>query len=51
MYGTATWDGYRFLDIDSPGRTSLKRVLDAAEATSAGSHHHFRITQLPIAIP
>ncbi|WKZ20426.1 MAG: aldo/keto reductase [Candidatus Jettenia sp. CY-1] len=49
MYGTATWDGYR-LDIDNPGRISLKRVLDAAEATSAGSHHHFQIIQLPINI-
>ncbi|HHT9153895.1 MAG TPA: aldo/keto reductase, partial [Candidatus Hypogeohydataceae bacterium YC40] len=49
MYGTATWDGYR-LDIDNPCRLSLKRVLQAAEATSAGSRHNFRIIQLPINI-
>lgn len=49
MYGTATWDGYR-LAIDDPGRISLKRVLEAAEATPAGPQHHFRIIQLPINI-
>jgi aryl-alcohol dehydrogenase-like predicted oxidoreductase len=49
MYGTATWDGYR-LDAEDPRRLSLKRVLQAAEATSAGPRHHFNIIQLPVNI-
>lgn len=49
MYGTATWDGYR-LDIDDPGKISFKRVVEAAESTVAGAHHHFRVIQLPINI-
>ena len=49
MYGTATWDGYR-LDAYDPNRLSLKRVIQAAEAVTVGSQHHFRIIQLPINI-
>lgn len=49
MYGTATWDGYR-LDAHNQCRLSLKRVLQAAEATSAGPQHHFWVIQLPINI-
>ncbi len=49
MYGTATWDGYRF-DAYDPNRLSLKRVIQAAETVTVGSQHHFRIIQLPINI-
>ncbi|MEP9410971.1 MAG: aldo/keto reductase [Candidatus Brocadia sp.] len=49
MYGTATWDGYR-LDAYGPNRLSLKRVIQAAEAVTVGTQHHFRIIQLPINI-
>lgn len=49
MYGTATWDGYR-LDAYDPNRLSLKRVIQAAEAITVGSQHHFRVIQLPINI-
>jgi aryl-alcohol dehydrogenase-like predicted oxidoreductase len=49
MYGTATWDGYR-LDAYDPNRLSLKRVIQAAEAITVGSQHHFQIIQLPINI-
>lgn len=49
MYGTATWDGYR-LDAYDPNRLSLKRMIQAAEAVTVGSQHHFRIIQLPINI-
>ncbi len=48
-YGTATWDGYR-LDAYDQSRLSLKRVIQAAEAVTVGSQHHFRIIQLPINI-
>ncbi|MHA2069586.1 MAG: aldo/keto reductase [Candidatus Thorarchaeota archaeon] len=47
MYGTATWDGYR-LDADELGGLSLKRVLQAAEDTSAGKRHNFKVIQLPV---
>ena len=49
MYGTATWDGYR-LDTHDPGKLSIMRVLQAAESTSAGLQHHFRVIQMPINI-
>lgn len=49
MYGTATWDGYRS-DVNDPCRLSLGRVLRAAEETSAGNRHHFKIIQLPVNI-
>ncbi|NUO09682.1 MAG: aldo/keto reductase [Candidatus Brocadia sp.] len=49
MYGTATWDGYR-LDAYDSNRLSLKRVIQAAEAVTVGSQHHFRVIQLPINI-
>ena len=49
MYGTATWDGYRS-DVDDPCRLSLGRVLRAAEETSAGKRHHFKVIQLPVNI-
>lgn len=46
MYGTATWDGYR-LDAYDPNRLSLKRVIQAAEAVTVGSQHHFRAVHYP----
>lgn len=49
IYGTATWDGYR-LDAYDPNRLSLKHVIQAAEAVTVGTRHHFRIIQLPINI-
>ena len=45
MYGTATWTGYR-VDPTAASALSLPQLLDAARDVG-GSHHHFRVMQLP----
>jgi aryl-alcohol dehydrogenase-like predicted oxidoreductase len=45
MYGTATWTGYR-QPPTAVGALSLPELVDAARDVG-GSHHHFRVIQLP----
>ncbi len=49
MYGAATWSGYR-ADCNAPDYLSLERVRKAAQTTTAGKNHHFRVIQLPISL-
>jgi aryl-alcohol dehydrogenase-like predicted oxidoreductase len=45
LYGTATWNGYR-VDPAERGYLSLPDLVGLAREV-AGTHHHFRVIQLP----